>query len=63
MRARLFRGLVLLTAIGLFAVPHDAHATQILALDLDELGRDSRLVVEGRVVDQRAFWNDRRTHS
>ena len=62
MCARVLRGLVLLTAIGLFAVPHDAHATQVLALDLDELGRESRLVVEGRVVDQRAFWNERRTH-
>ena len=56
----LVRGAVLGTSLLLLAAA-EAPATQILARALPELASDAGLVVEGRVVAQRSFWNDART--
>ena len=61
MRARF-----LFAALGVAVVlapvcPPVAHATQVMALDLPDLGRSSALVVEARVAEQRSFWNESRT--
>lgn len=61
MSARLLACVLGLAAVLASLCGSTAHATQILAQAIPELGRDARLVVQARVVDQRAFWNDSRT--
>lgn len=59
LRVLLWTG-VLVTTLAVVA-PRPLHATQIEHRALPALASDAELVVEGRVVAQRSFWNSART--
>lgn len=39
----------------------NANATQIMAMDIESLGRDAAVVVEATVLAKQAYWNEGRT--
>lgn len=61
MRARILFAVLGVAVVIAPVCPPAAHATQVIALDLPDLGRTSTLVVEARVAEQRSFWNESRT--
>jgi hypothetical protein len=50
-----------LAAVGAVSLAATADATQVMYLSPRQLGEQSELVVQGRVIDVRSYWNDQRT--
>lgn len=61
MRARILGCVLGLSVVLAPLCTPTADATQILALDVESLGRDAQVVVEATVVTKQAFWNESRT--
>ena len=58
------RGLpCLLAAAALLSIPASARASVLRPLPLSELAARAEVIVEGRVVAQRSFWEDRLIHT